>query len=194
MLDVAFAVSGTSVPREHALMLQTALCAALPWLAQEPLAGIHPLKLVSGTQPTAMLSGRARLLLRVPRARQPELLALADQTLALRGCTLTLGAATLRELQGHSTLYAYRVAAPNADETEFMAIVARELAAMDVRAQQVCGLHQVLAGPSDPLHAFSLMLHGLNEAQALRVLQLGLGAERLLGCGVFVPHKSAAAV
>jgi hypothetical protein len=38
------------------------------------------------------------------------------------------------------------------------------------------------------------MLSGLNAAQSLRVLRQGVGPHRLLGCGLFVPHKSAAAV
>jgi hypothetical protein len=38
------------------------------------------------------------------------------------------------------------------------------------------------------------MLHGLRARDSLRVLEQGLGEHRLMGCGVFVPHKSAAAV
>ena len=41
---------------------------------------------------------------------------------------------------------------------------------------------------------FSMMLHGLGPEQSLRLQQRGLGPHRLLGCGLFVPHKSAAAV
>ncbi|MCE3273209.1 MAG: Cas6 Crispr, partial [Ramlibacter sp.] len=35
---------------------------------------------------------------------------------------------------------------------------------------------------------------GLTRAESLRVLRRGIGPQRLLGCGLFVPHKSAAAV
>ncbi len=38
------------------------------------------------------------------------------------------------------------------------------------------------------------MLDGLSAGDSLRVQQHGLGAHRRLGCGVFVPHRSAAAV
>jgi hypothetical protein len=38
------------------------------------------------------------------------------------------------------------------------------------------------------------MLHALSPEQSLRLQQHGLGPQRLLGCGIFVPHKSAAAV
>ena len=65
---------------------------------------------------------------------------------------------------------------------------------MQVRCHRVCGREQHLQGPEHELHGYSLMLHGLREASALRILERGLGAHRWMGCGVFVPHKSAAAV
>jgi hypothetical protein len=45
-----------------------------------------------------------------------------------------------------------------------------------------------------PVTGYSLMLDGLSPADSLRVLEAGLGRHRRLGCGLFVPHKSAAAV
>jgi len=38
------------------------------------------------------------------------------------------------------------------------------------------------------------MVDQLSAAQALRLMEHGLGAHRRLGCGLFVPHRSAAAV
>ena len=38
------------------------------------------------------------------------------------------------------------------------------------------------------------MLDHLDRGDARRILDTGLGPHRLWGCGVFVPHKSAAAV
>jgi hypothetical protein len=61
-----------------------------------------------------------------------------------------------------------------------------------VRAQPVCGRWQSLE--RGRLVGCSLMLSGLDREQSLRVLRHGLGGHRRLGCGLFVPHKSAAAV
>jgi len=44
------------------------------------------------------------------------------------------------------------------------------------------------------LRGYSLMLDGLSAADSLRLQETGIGRHRRLGCGVFVPHKSAAAV
>jgi hypothetical protein len=41
---------------------------------------------------------------------------------------------------------------------------------------------------------FSLMLDALSPDHSLRMLEAGLGRHRRLGCGLFVPHRSAAAV
>ena len=75
-----------------------------------------------------------------------------------------------------------------------MARVGRELDRLGIAAARVCGKHQRLQLQDGLLDTFSLLLHELTLQDALQLQQQGLGEHRLLGCGVFVPHKSAAAV
>lgn len=194
VVDVVFPVQGASLPRDHAQALQQALCAQLPWLSTQAQAGIHPIRLVPGTEDPALLSRRTRLLVRVALARAPELLALTGLDLDVAGHPLHLGAAHLRELLPHATLYAHKVAAASADESVLMASVAQELAALSIGGERVCGKRQRMAVSGVEVNTFSLMLHALAPDQSLRLQQHGLGPHRLLGCGLFVPHKSAAAV
>jgi CRISPR-associated protein Cas6 len=193
-VDVVFPLHARSLPRDHAQALQQALCAQLPWLATEPLAGIHPIKLVHGLGESALLSQRVRLLLRVSASRALELLALPGLSLQVVGQALQLGPAHQRSLQAHGTLYAYRVAADSADEVAFMATVADELVALGIGGLPVCGLHHHLHVAGRLQDTFSLMLHQLTPAHSLLLQQRGLGPQRLLGCGLFVPHKSTAPV
>jgi CRISPR-associated protein Cas6 len=193
-VDVAFALEGVSLPRDHAQALAEALAAHLPWLAGHPTAGVHPVKLVPGGEPVAWLSQRARLLLRVPQAREAELAALAGRTLGVGGSTLRLGAPKSHALLPHGTLYAYFVAAADDDEVAFMRGVDADLAALGISCRTVCGKRQEKGTAPAMLVGFSLMLHGLNATDSLTLQRLGLGPHRGLGCGVFVPHKSAAAV
>lgn len=193
-VDVVFPISGQTLPRDHAQALQQALCAKLPWLGTDLQAGIHPIKVVQGSDDLAMLSGRARLLLRVGARRMDELLGLSGLDLSVDGHNLRMGAAHLRELQPHTTLYAYKVAADSADELAFMAGVGSELAALAIRGERVCGKRQRMLVAGRVVDTFSMMLHALPPEQSLRLQQHGLGPHRLLGCGIFVPHKSAAAV
>ena len=194
VVDAVFPVSGQTLPRDHAQALQQVLCSRWPWLGTDALAGIHPIKVVHGSDEQALLSGRARLLLRIEARRMDELARQPEADLTVAGHLLRLGPPRLRELQPHGTLYAYKVAADNEDEVAFMAAIERELAAPEIGGQRVCGKRQGMVVSGRVLDTFSLMLHALPAEQSLRLQQRGLGKHRLLGCGVFVPHRSAAAV
>ncbi len=193
-VDVVFPLEGATLARDHAQALQLALCAQWPWLLTDALAGVHAIKLVSGTETQGMLSRRARLLLRVTTQRAAELMALPGLDLNVQGHPLHLGAPHLRELQPHATLYAYKIAADSADEVALMAAVTQELAALAIGGERVCGKRQHMLVAGREVDTFSLMLHALAPEQSLRLQQHGVGPHRLLGCGIFVPHKSAAAV
>jgi CRISPR-associated protein Cas6 len=194
VVDVAFLLQGQTLAlaRDHRHALAAALTQALPWLAAVPGAGVHWLNVSAGGGARALLSQRTRLSLRLPRDRVPDAAALSGQTLQVAGTALPLGAAQVRELLPHGSLYAHLVAAPSDDELAFLHAVQTETAALGITCRAICGRHQrVEAGT---LQGYSLMLDGLSPAHALRLLQTGIGPHRLLGCGLFVPHKSAAAV
>jgi CRISPR-associated protein Cas6 len=194
MVDVVFPIDGKFLPRDHTQQLCDALCRQWPQLGQEAQVGIHAIKLVSGGSEPAMLSRRAKLLLRVPRDLAARLLACPGIGLQIDGQTLQLNAPHARDLQPHTTLYAYHVAATSADESAFMADVSRELTALGVLGERVCGKRQQMKLGSGVVNTFSLMLHALAPEQSLRLQHHGIGPHRLFGCGLFIPHKSAAAV
>lgn len=193
MVDVAFALRGDPLPREHRAALADAVERDLPWMRGLPGAGVHRLNLPVSTGPSALLSLRTRLTLRVPRERADEAAALEGRRLQVGGSTLLLGAAHQRELLAWGTLYAHLVTTgDDGDELAFLRAVDDELAALGVAGRVICGRAQALEAGS--VHGYSLMIDSLSAADSLRVLQSGVGANRRLGCGLFVPHKSAAAV
>jgi CRISPR-associated protein Cas6 len=195
LVDLAFPLNASSLPRDHRALLSAALTARLPWWGQVPGSGLHRINLVVGEAPLALLSGRTRLILRVPRERVRDTVsALAGVTLAVGTEPLQLGQPVVRELLPYRTLYAHFVAAEDADESAFMVSIDAELQALGVSCRPVCGRRQRVRRGPEHLTGFSLMLDGLSPQDALRVLQTGLGPHRALGCGLFVPHKSAAAV
>ena len=194
VVEAVFPLVGKALPRDHAQALLHALAEQLPWLLDDVGVGIHPLKLVSGLESVALLSQRTRLILRVPAKRLDELKALVGVQLDVTGQALRLGAVRLRALQPLATLYAYRVAASGADESAFMQAMEAELAGLAIAGERVCGKRQSLRVDGLETTTFSMMLHGLVPEQSLCLQQHGLGPHRLLGCGLFVPHKSAAAV
>jgi CRISPR-associated protein Cas6 len=195
MVDVLYPLHGQALPRDHRAALAAALERLVPWLADPSQAGTHRVNAVAGTGPTALLSQRSRLALRVRRERVAELAPLAGATLDVGGFLLRLGEeALVRELLPHGTLYAHLVASADDDELGFLAAAERELEALGVPCRTICGRRQVIDFDGTPLTGFSLMLDGLTPAGSLRVLESGLGRHRRLGCGIFVPHKSGAPV
>jgi len=129
----------------------------------------------------------------VLRHRVEALSALDGGTLDIGGARLGLaGPVVVRELLPYRTLYAHVVESADADELAFLRGVEAELDSLGVACRSICGRLQQFAGGAS--RGFGLMLDGLDAADALRVLEHGLGAHRLWGCGLFVPHRSAAAV
>ena len=82
------------------------------------------------------------------------------------------------------------VSADGLDETAFLQGALRELEALGVRPKKMlCGLEKIIATPEQPIHTRSLMLAGLKQLESVTLQQRGLGPRRLLGCGLFIPHK-----
>lgn len=188
-VDMVFALEGTRLPSDHADALARAVAGWLPWLADEPAAGIHPLKTAPTGNGEVLLARRARLLLRVPGHRAQASLALAGRSLDV-GEGLSTGRGAMRELVPSSTLYADRVASDAPDERGFQDEVAGWLAQAGVRCAFISGRARRFAPVGRTLRAFGLALHGLSPEESIRVQSEGFGPHRTLGCGIFVPHKA----
>jgi len=192
-VDYAFAVTGTSVDRDYPVGLYEALRALAPWLDEEPLAGVHPLRGLTPAAGSLLLGGRVRLMLRVPESRIDACERLRGRLLELP-TPLQIGHASRRELLAHPVLHARLVVTGADDEGEFVADITHELAELDLGCETVVGRRGELRIGEQPVAGFSLMLHGLSTADSVRAQTHGLGLHRKLGCGLFVPHKSVAAV
>lgn len=193
-VDVVFELAGKDVPAEYAWPLWRALAARLPWLEDVGGAGVHPLRVAPTGYGIALLARRARLGLRLPRERVPAALALEGATLDVAGSLLVVGAGTQRPLWPWGTLYARQVVTGSADALSFEQDAARTLTAMGIGCQSISGRrHTLLAGDRE-IVAFALALNNVERGDSLRLQCEGMGSERALGCGLFVPHKSMAAV
>lgn len=193
-IDLVFALRGRAVMADYADRLRGELVRCLPWLAEEVRAGVHPLGGLSEGVGEHYLSGRSKLTLRVPRERVEQAQALSGQRLDLGG-TAEVGNLSLRELSPAAVLYSSFVSYGMADEAVFMTECHREVEGLGFRhVRLICGKARRSAGDSAEVFGFSLMVHGLSAAESLRLQSSGLGGLRQSGCGIFVPHKSIAAV
>ncbi len=201
IVDAVFAISCPCLPVDHAHALSHAIQDELPWFAEEPYAGLH---LIHGAgsgsgwmrpelpDELLQLSHRVKLTLRVPRHRLDDAASLIDRTLQVAGWPLRIGALTVRPLSRITTLFSRGVILPSTGgETGFLCVAAEELGALGIReAKLVCGRSTLVATPERAHLARSLMLASLTRAQSLSLQQRGLGHERKLGFGLFIPHKS----
>jgi CRISPR-associated protein Cas6 len=194
MVDVVFDVAGTTLPLEHAFVLWRATLRWLPWLEGDAGAGIHRLRTAPTGYGVELLARRAKLALRVPLQRTSDALALSNRTLDVGGSLLAVGAGVVRPLRPWATLHAQHVAAATGDEAAFQDEVAASLRAQGLACQFITGRRRTVAAGTRNIIGFSVVLHGLAPEGSLRMQSEGMGGERGLGCGIFVPYKSIAAV
>ncbi len=183
-VDYAYTITGAGVERDYSAGLYEALRALAPWLDEEPLAGVHPLRGLTPAADSLLLGGRSRLLLRVPASRIDACARLQGRSLDLPA-PLAIGRANRRELLAHPVLHAKLVVTGAADEASFVT---------DVDCEVIVGRRGELRLGNEAFAGFSLMLHGLPPEHSLIAQAHGIGAHRKYGCGIFVPHKSVAAV
>ena len=193
VVDLVFPLAGDELRADYALPLWQALRTLLPWLEHEHAAGILPIKGGNLSGSRLILNQRAQLTLRLPQTRLAEAAALAGMSLDL-DARLHLGKPSQRELRPMPAQYSPMVVLDCESETEFLAECESQLGTLAIRANVVCGKAQVRQGEMSEMRGYSLMLHGLSGEHALRLQQLGVGAGRKLGCGIFVPHRTAHAV
>jgi CRISPR-associated protein Cas6 len=91
-------------------------------------------------------------------------------------------------------LYSQFVITGTPDEGKFQRDVSAELQVAGVGCKVIIGRMRRAQAQGAEIVGFSVMLHELSAEHSLRMQASGLGAGRKFGCGLFVPHKSAAAV
>lgn len=200
IVDAVFGITCRSLPVDHAYALSQAIQTALPWFAFDPDAGLHTIHGAdSGNgwmrpeDPRALLhlSQRTKFMLRLPKHRLADAETLLGQTLDVAGHALRLDKMTVRPLSRITTLFTrHLVIAAGDDETAFLQHALELFAALGIRpAKMLCGKMTTLALPDRQLHTRSLMVADLTVEEAVLLQQRGLGPERKLGCGLFIPHK-----
>lgn len=206
IVDLAFKISCKCLPLEHSNALSKALLQQLPWLAEEQSAGIH---LIHGAESgngwirpedTAnellYLSKRTRMTLRLPQERVEQAKELTGVSLDIAGHSLEVGDASVKLLSTSSTIFSrYVVSSENEPEDQFLKRVYTDLKKMGVDINKIlCGKSHALNTEEGSLFTRSVMLAELGQEDSVKVQQQGLGPHRILGCGLFIPHKGIAPV
>lgn len=191
-VDIVFDLAGDTLPADHAWPLLQAIGAHLPWLPDDPHAGVHPLRTLPTAHGDALLPRRTKLVLRVATQRADDVLRLARTRLAVGERTLAIGAGKARALVAATTVAAQRVASAAGDAAGFEAEAAQWIAGLGIEARVIAGRPRRGGADGRAITGFAATLHGLRTEDSLRIQYEGLGRERTLGWGLFVPAKAIA--
>jgi len=200
VIDVSFQIRCANLPVDHAWALSQAILNELPWLSSVSGAGVHTIHVAEsgngwmrpeGAGDLLYLSRRTKLQIRVPADRRQDAESLVGKTLDVAGHPLAIEKSAIRPLAALTTIFSrYVVHEGDTDENAFLGAQARALEAMDVQPRKMlCGIEKLIGTPDGPVRTRSLMIADLKLPESLRIQQRGLGPHRLMGCGLFLPHK-----
>ena len=190
-LDVQFDLTGSEIPADHGQPLYEALLAHLPWLKDEPAAGVHPIHgAPTGRNENLIINRRVKLVLRLPVARLDDARSLIGQRLDTGAGDLMVGDLKEKQLAPCATLYSHVVDFGTGDEAGFLQAARAELDKAGIQCGMIPGKKRKMHLAEGDISGYSLMLYDVDLLQSLQVQEDGLGRHRGYGCGIFIPHKS----
>lgn len=191
VIDLQFDLTGFEIPADHGHALFDEIARHLPWLRDQPSAGIHPVHAApSGRNDNLVINRRVKLILRLPLDRVADAKTLVGKAIDPGAGLLQIGALKEKPVTPYATLYSHFVAVDDDDEAGFLDEVRRQMQEMQVAAGLIPGKFQKMHIPKRVIGGYSLMLHDIDLMQSLALQERGLGLYRGYGCGIFIPHKS----
>lgn len=200
VVDLSFKLDCKCLANDNVWGLSLAIREILPWLADEPHAGIHQIhggeSMNGWNRPEEAdslihLSKRTKLILRIPGLLVEEALELEGKTLDVDGKTLKVGKSSVKSLSLYEVQYSrYIITRPDVNEEEFLQDAVAELSKLSIPPRKLLsGKARTFKTPDGDIMTHSLMVADLGPMEAIRLQEAGIGEGRLLGCGLFVPHK-----
>jgi len=203
VIDLVFSIKAKTLPLNHAWALSRETLKHLPWFAEDPIAGIHQIHVAESNngwmrpdddEENALLypSRRTKMTLRIPIEKIEEAKKLSGVILDIDDHSLQLGSSKKKIFSNASVIFSrYVLSDVSETEHDFLSRMSQELAAktnFKVK-KMLCGKSHVIKTPDKDLTTRHLMIADLDSDTSIKIQQLGLGESRILGCGLFLPHK-----
>ncbi|ABL02364.1 conserved hypothetical protein [Candidatus Ruthia magnifica str. Cm (Calyptogena magnifica)] len=196
--DAVFNIFAKILPINHSFLLAQTLLKHLPWL-DEVDAGIFNISVADGNGWTQnhkdgfyYPSKRSKLTIRVPKDKLYE-------TQQLLGKTLDLGKYQIKIIKSLKpkllsdmpVLFSKNIACNEAmSEDDFLQVTFEQLKILGISVKKMMvGLEKNIKTDTHIIHTRSLMIADLKKDESVLLQEKGLGDYRLLGCGLFIPHK-----
>ena len=202
VVDIAFRIRCTRLPVDHAYDLLQAIVGKMPWIQNEDLVGIHSIHSANSGNgwyrpeqedgSYMQLSKRVRLILRVPANRLDQCVVLCGETLNVSDQQIMVNDYKVRRINPTPTLFARGVLTEAGESENTFVERSREgLQEINVEAPKILpGRKHRIKLPDEHLFARSLLLADVSISDSVKLQERGLGENRKLGCGLFIPHKS----
>jgi CRISPR-associated protein Cas6 len=208
IVDLLFPALGGRVAVDHGYPLYAAISRILPRVhsgelpvAFAPLSGLY-----LGEGRLALDPGMSFLRARLDHAHVPALLALTGKTLSVRGTPVLLGAPQIAlltprpALASRCVLIDDRAVLDAKDDEPFLESARRRLTDLGIKGR--AEVPRIAAGRrrGEPrrvviriheraLVGYSLVVRDLDDADSMRLQEVGLGSRRRMGAGMFVPAE-----
>lgn len=212
-IDVAFRLTGQSIPLDHGYSLYSALSKLAPQLHEAAWLGIHQISGTPAAPGLLALSQWSRLCFRLPAEKIADLIPLAGKRLELqdtgRKHFLHIGVPEVYSLTAAPSLYS-RYVAIKLSETEktdasptrgmFKKAIEQQLNKMNIagdvwiddgrdsKARELS--RRVLRIKNKAIVCYSVRIDNLSPDDSLLLQEAGVGGRRRMGCGLFLPIKS----
>ncbi|RDH81073.1 MAG: type I-MYXAN CRISPR-associated protein Cas6/Cmx6 [endosymbiont of Galathealinum brachiosum] len=205
--DLSFKLISKQVPLDHAQQLSDEILRILPWIDDDPHAGVHMIHgATTGNgwnrpeddcdDACIYLSKRSKMLIRVPKVRHADMDELIGKTIQLNGHDVTFGDYQVKPFSPLGTLFCRYVIVGNEEtEDEFVSRVATEMKAMGINlTKALCGMGHTFNMTAGPVKTMSIMVADLDPEDAVTLQVEGIGEGRKAGFGLFLAHKGIKAV
>ncbi len=185
-VDLAFQLTGKTLPVDHGYAVYAAISRILPRWHEEGSAGMGLIRGRYVGQGLLDISPRTELVLRVSANSIPAVLPLAGKSLDLAGHTVRVGVPSTRALVPAVALYAHLVTTKNGnDQDRFEAEVWRQLDALGVKGRLTVGERRTFGVHRKQVVGYSVLVSELTAEESIVVQENGVGGRRKMGCGFF---------
>lgn len=196
-VDVAFKVTGESIPIDHGYGLFAGISNVFQPLHDDVSWGVHPVWGEQALPGYLRLSRSSRVKIRVPADQIASLLPLAGKKINVQGKSLRLGVPEVHVLQPAPSLEARYVTIRGYEEPgPFEGAVGRQLDAIlegsegdRQRVEIEVGPRRIMRVRQYTIVGFGLRLHELTDEASLAIQRAGVGGKRKMGAGIFTPCK-----
>ena len=203
MAELSFPVNCRELPYDHAYELSSEILNLIPQIKNDKRNSIQTLHgpmsgngWVRPDSENIPLSKRAKLMMRINKNQIDDIKDIEGKEIKLFGNSLKIGISKVKNFLIVKDLFCRFVISDNKiSEDDFLEKIQMELRNFNVNIKKaLCGRSMTINFRQKTVYTRSLMIADLSKEESLKLQEEGVGAKKLYGCGIFLPHKSIDAV